>query len=72
MNTNMTWFYSYVLNLCVLVLWTKVASALEGFMPLSTTAILESFRLLLSTLPLLSSLFCEYIFANLPAKMKES
>ena len=30
MNTNMTWFRYFSKNLCVLVLWTKVASALEG------------------------------------------
>ena len=30
MNTNMTGFRCIQKNLCVLVLWTKVASALEG------------------------------------------
>ena len=30
MNTNMTEFRYFSKNLCVLVLWTKVASALEG------------------------------------------
>ena len=30
MNTNMTWFGWFFKNLCVLMLWTKVASALEG------------------------------------------
>ena len=30
MNTNMTGFRWFSENLCILVLWTKVASALEG------------------------------------------
>ena len=30
MNTNMTWVYGFNIQ-CVLVLWTRVASALEGF-----------------------------------------
>ena len=30
MNTNMTWIKK-IKNLCILVRWTKVASALEGF-----------------------------------------
>ena len=30
MNTNMTEFRWFLKNICVLVLWTKVASALEG------------------------------------------
>ena len=32
MNTNMTGFRCFSKNLCTLVLWTKVASALEGLM----------------------------------------
>ena len=34
MNTNMTGF-SFFKNLCVMVLWTKVAPALEGLSPLT-------------------------------------
>ena len=30
MNTNMTGFRCFLKNLCIPVLWTKVASALEG------------------------------------------
>ena len=30
MNTTMTEFRRFFKNLCILVLWTKVASALEG------------------------------------------
>ena len=32
MSTNMTGFRWFSKNLCVLVLWTKVASALEGIL----------------------------------------
>ena len=34
MNTNMAGFRYVFRNLCVLVLWTKVASALEGINPI--------------------------------------
>ena len=33
MNTNMTGFRWFSKNLCILVLWMKVASALEGLIP---------------------------------------
>ena len=32
MSTNMTGFRWFSKKLCILVLWTKVASALEGFL----------------------------------------
>ena len=31
MNTNMTGFECFFINLCDPVLWTKIASAMEGF-----------------------------------------
>ena len=39
MNTNMIGFRWFSKNICVLVLWTKVASALEGLRVLVETAV---------------------------------
>ena len=43
MNTNMTWFK----KLCVLVLWMKVASALEGLRKIATDNLSLTKRLLI-------------------------
>ena len=41
MSTKMTGFRQFSKNLCVLVLYTKVASALKGLIPLSNLKILN-------------------------------
>ena len=52
MSTNMTGFGWFSKNLCVLVLWTKIAPALEGlrFYPGSPIAHLRSYLELLGSL----------------------
>ena len=42
MNTNMTGLRWFFINLCVFVLWTKVASALEGLKPNTCKRTLEN------------------------------
>ena len=50
MNTNMTGFYMFFKDLCIFVLWTKVASALEGIKVILYSAPLHVWMLFLRDL----------------------